>query len=521
MTNREMTSCDGDSGDRVALVCPTCDRPAALDAALRSYAADERRSGERCDLIVGDNSIDRENRRRNTNILQRLDRTGGGPTYYAGIDEKTRFAAELAGAAAVDAEIIDFALFDSLGTGLATTGANYNALLIHSVGSLVLAFDDDTVCRPAQLPSVRPGYRALDNGDGLVPCWPAELWTFDDLGAAWRHVRTDSGRSAVRAQCEILRGAVSSAAREGTAAGDAASPPPPKVRVVLPGLVGDCGWASPSLFLFLTGNSLTRLVEDQQAYAAACTRRTVVKSVECLTLVPRCQNMMCMFFGVDNRDLVPPFLPVGRGTDHLWGTLVSACHPGEYFAHLPLLLCHDPRETRRFWSGEIVRSMSGIETAYVLSALVRAWDPPPDGRPTSADRMAALGAFLESTATATAAAFSRRIVDTIAIEWTSTVRGLDARLATHGATAPWWRDDVTRATSLFQQSLDRKDFACPLDLRIRHDAASGLAALQRITRMFGRLLQVWPRVWHASARLAVSGHHLGANVAASPRPPRL
>ena len=75
------------------------------------------------------------------------------------------------------ADVIEFALFDPEGCGM-TAGANRNALLLHSVGDMVLSVDDDTVCSVAESPRLRDGL-ALSSGAN-----PTDFRFFPDREAA-------------------------------------------------------------------------------------------------------------------------------------------------------------------------------------------------------------------------------------------------------------------------------------------------------------------------------------------------
>ena len=65
---------------------------------------------------------------------------------------------------------------------------------------------------------------------------------------------------------------------------------------------------------------------------------------------------MLTFWGLDNRDLLPPNVPLNRGQDLVFGQLLWKCFGNAVFGHVPLAVVHDPVPPRRFWDGEILRS---------------------------------------------------------------------------------------------------------------------------------------------------------------------
>src|SRR5205085_4084755 len=89
-----------------------------------------------------------------------------------------------------------------------------------------------------------------------------------------------------------------------------------------------------------------------------------------LTVTDQPDSMMGTFFGLDNRQLVPPFLPSGRGQDHILGVTLRSCFNRSYFAYLPYALLHLPVETRHSWAREILRKPSGISLATLFEAVI-------------------------------------------------------------------------------------------------------------------------------------------------------
>jgi hypothetical protein len=132
----------------------TRDRPALLRRSVESAIANLQKYGRRAELRIYDDTADAQVRRETRAMLAELGRREGFPVYYAGAEEKRAFAAALQARAGVSAELIEFALFDPLGTGY-TPGANSNAELLDTCGKLILHSDDDAVFLSALPP--QPG----------------------------------------------------------------------------------------------------------------------------------------------------------------------------------------------------------------------------------------------------------------------------------------------------------------------------------------------------------------------------
>ncbi len=160
----------------------TRDRPKLLRRSVQSAIANLRLYGRQVELKVYDDSADTQAREVTRAMLAELGRREGYAVFYAGLEEKRKFAAALqAGAEGVAAETIEFALFNPYGIGYAP-GANSNAVLLDTRGQLVLHTDDDSVFRFASLPEAGPGLRLSSAAD------PMERRFFADQGERERAV---------------------------------------------------------------------------------------------------------------------------------------------------------------------------------------------------------------------------------------------------------------------------------------------------------------------------------------------
>lgn len=129
----------------------TRDRLPSLVASLESYLGNCQRHDRTPEFVVADDSPGAEAADCTRVALRRLAEEFNARVRYAGLQEKSRFAAALAAESAVSHEIVDFLLFgDERCTR--STGANRNSLLLDTVDTLILCVDDDTLCRIAAAP---------------------------------------------------------------------------------------------------------------------------------------------------------------------------------------------------------------------------------------------------------------------------------------------------------------------------------------------------------------------------------
>jgi hypothetical protein len=212
--------------------------------------------------------------------------------------------------------VVEFALSDPLGLGFAA-GANRNAFLLQTAGELGLSVDDDTTCLLAPSPN------ATDAGEGVSFTSSEDgndWWFFPSRKAALRFCPVQRG-DLVTPHESLLGRSVANYAGRGLALTLAGSGETwalsrltsgrGRVRATQMGIVGDCAQGTPQGYFYLCGESRERALKTEEQYRMARISREVVRVARkvIVTGEPRC---MSYTIGMDNREMLPPFLPAGR-----------------------------------------------------------------------------------------------------------------------------------------------------------------------------------------------------------------
>jgi hypothetical protein len=479
----------------------TRNRPAAAVGAVASYVEHTRRSGRTPEVLICDDS-DAAERDILRAELRQYARHAGTRLSYAGRDEKLVFAERLAQMSGVPRRIVDFALFDVERAGVAP-GANRNALLLGTAGGLVLSVDDDTICRTSPPPYAQPGIGYMEGRD------PSEFWFFGDHQSALAAARAE--HHDLLAAHEGLLGRVyeAPAGQAGDTAGGARDRG--TIAVTFNGLLGDCGWGAPFGwwggpvgYLLLEGPSHERLVRSAPHYLAACTSRQLLRVAPRPT-VTDATFWMTTFVGLDNRTVLPPFMPVRRGEDAGFGALLRRCFSEARCGHVPWALLHAPAHPRRFSPMESVRSASGFDMAKLFLACVHSIDAGTIG--SASDRLRSLGTRLVDLGAQPAREFRAWVREAADAVNQGCLARLEARL--DGATAPlFWINDVRRFLNVLRSTMHRDDYDVPLDLRQGRDEPAARELAQRVILRFGELLEAWPTLMSAAERLRHGGEPL-------------
>jgi hypothetical protein len=476
-----------------AITWITRDRPALLRRSVESAVANLQKYGRKVELRVYDDTADAGVRRATREMLAEIGRRDDFAVFYAGAEEKSAFAAALARSGA-SAETIEFALFDSLGIGYAP-GANTNAVLLDSCGKLILRADDDTVFRFASLSEAEEELRLSSALD------PTEVRFFAD--AAEREAGVALRDDDILATHESLLGrTVADCLRQhgGEANCDEVSPeflPPPaggaRVAATMAGVCGDSGMGSPLFVLWLSGRSREAALASEDTFQGAMRSRELLRAVPCPTL---CQSafFMTMHCGLDNRLTVPPFLPVLRNADGVFGQLLRAGCLEAVIAHLPEAVLHLPERQRAF--SEERRGQPRL--ADLLLLLVRSMSPVPWVLEPE-QRLLAIGGGLVQAGHLRPSAFEGLMRELWVSEMSRYITALAQLLEEHGGEPRYWAVDAEAWLEQVRRSVTAEESLAPADLACSAPEAAVL--VQRVVRAYGELILAWPSLRTSSAAL--------------------
>jgi hypothetical protein len=461
---------------------PTRDRPDCLRRCLLGHLESRRRHGRDNDFLVVDDSTTEANRAANRELLGELSGRWQARLAYLGPGERAGLAEALVRRAGLPEAAVRFALLPD-GDWPVATGSSRNALLLCAAGGLLLQVDDDTLCRVAPAPGARPGLAFSPRSD------PTEFWFPDGDGP----VLPPGGPGEV----DLL------AAHEGLLGQTAPGPNGGPVLATAAGVAGDSGMGTAVYFLLLEGASRERLLRSPQGYRAALSGRRLLRAVTQATV---CRPGVCqaLNLGLDNRRLLPPFLPVLRNQDGVFAALLRACLPDALFGFLPWTVLHEPPAPRPSLADSLVEGVTGVRAGQALQVLIGALAPSlPAAGP--GERLRALGARLAELGAAAPADIEAALSALLRAQLGGLRARLEALLGEHGGQPPCWAEDVRRLLAALREALPQPGWAAPTDLRNVVGAAQAPELFRRLVRQFGDLLRVWPDLVEAARDLRACG----------------
>jgi hypothetical protein len=490
---------------------PTRNRTPALERCLVSVIEASRRYGRTHDFLVVDDSDQPDARRANRDLLGALRGQYGVAITYAGPEEKLRFVDALCAHGGFPAEVVRFGLLNERQQSVAT-GANRNAVLLHTVGDLVLQMDDDTVCTVGPVPGIQAGLRLSSQAD------PTDFWFFaagepatppdgfqdeDPFGLHERLLGKSLGHCLALA--DSTNGVDLDAAETGLI--KKLQSGTGHVRITTTGVVGHSGMGSVVYLLLLESEARARLLRSEHDYRNTLANQQLLRGVSQTTI---CDGAFCMALnlGLDNRELLPPFLPVYRNQDGVFAAILRVCFPGAYQGCLPWVVLHQPPMPRPLWALDPTTSVSRVQTGHLMQMLVGSFLPGPGCR-TAHQALPALGRTLVELASVPREDFA----EVVRLQLWNQAQRLATRLQTvlgkYRGEPGFWAADVQRTLASLRAAVPSLQYALPVDLGADAREGEGVEALQTLVRRFGELISVWPDLVHAAGQLRARGVRAG------------
>lgn len=316
-----------DQGPVVAAII-TCDRPSALERLLRSIIQHVDTSRLDRLIVIDDSRLDL-NRERNRQLTGSLQSASAARLHYFGADEAEAFVRELTGRLPGLSGAIQCLLDRQQWAGYYSAGVARNFSHVLAPDCRVAVFDDDTVCEFWPAPIDAPGceFNAARR----------QALFYDRLESEPR-LALDAGQDPVARLTQCLGLTIPQAL---TAAGigrpaqdslrhsypDAAMSYQASSRVLVTecASLGDPGTSDDTWLALLPDETLRRFLDEPGQVEAALAHRPCWLGPERPSFAP--QAHMSQLTGFDNRELLPPYMPVERGQDQIFGEMTRFLHP--------------------------------------------------------------------------------------------------------------------------------------------------------------------------------------------------
>jgi hypothetical protein len=466
--------------------------------------------------LVSDGSDDAELRRINLSHLYRIGREENVEVRYVGIQEKIAFVKAL-GAKEIPQHVAHFALEGMSGVPT-RAGSDRNAILLESLGRLVLSVDDDTICSVGTA-STAAERENLVMGDETNP---TQYWFFRDRESAYRSV-TPIQVDLLRAHEEFLGKNIGAVFQAATSNGvdvdmkatcshllSQLSAGKGQILTTYNGIAGDCGLNSQTAFL-CNGNANTkgRLTESPEAFCLALQSREIVRQAIRPSIGHGRQGNQTMFVGMDNRAILPPFLPVFRNQDGVFDATLAQLIGDFCSGYLPLSLPHSPQKAREYLA-------AGYECITISEIVIAAVSSCYFGYPERdlESRFCTLGEELRGIGSLANDEFGEWLKVIACGRVSAFVTNFEGLLTRYAYDPPYWAEELERRIEKLCQGITEQSSG----IVPREFAGAGLTTeevlekTKAILYQFGELLSYWPLIVTVTRSLALEGVRLATTV---------
>ena len=325
----------------------TCDRPAAVQRLLESMLKNGQLSLHE-QLILVDDSRNPENAAANRDAVRHFNHSSPLEMLYFGARDQERNLAALLSALPDHSEGIHFLLDRARWSGLPSYGRARTLCLLLSIGKRAIIMDDDVICSAVASPQLRDG---LGFGDARreVDFYASEAdirartraLDFDPLCGHARCLGLGMGQAIrelgfARAGEDILHTANAAYLSQWS--------PHSPILITQSGTVGDPGTPDTSWIYTVDPASARRLLATPGGLESALARRHYWMGLPRPTFSK--MAVISQVTGLDNSQFLPPYFPVFRGEDYLFGAMVEYLHPDAATLEYPWSVPHLPLEPR-------------------------------------------------------------------------------------------------------------------------------------------------------------------------------
>jgi hypothetical protein len=328
----------------------TCERPEALERLLKSIATHSDTMKSRC-LYVVDDSRKTENIAQNQAVVKKLQPQIESEVYYVGQTQQKSLLSKLIKKLPEHENAIRFLADQSRWHDHWTSGLSRNLAMLLSCGHHLIMLDDDVIC------------------DAYNPSEPRSEITFSDDPREAHFYRSDKDWAShhkllninpINSHMQCLGMTFSEALSilgqdhlnpaglsNATALIASELQSESQVLVTECGTLGCPGSGNNTWLPDMASNSLKSLIESETKTHNALNYRMVWSGRNHPHFAPR--SNMSPITGLDNREMLPPYFPIFRGEDKLFGLILDFIIPSSVTLDYPWAVPHIPIPQRE-WS---------------------------------------------------------------------------------------------------------------------------------------------------------------------------
>lgn len=465
----------------VTIACPTAGDVNQFSVALASYIQNAKAHGYSPRFLISDDSpkddgiIDAK-----CEVSSYFSRTAGVAIEH--VKNRKGFATRLRKESGVDQPVIDFCMFGDNRCDGVSYGANRNSILMMSETDQIIYFDDDTVCDISSLSPSECGLSACGHVDTM------SIFSTDHTRQVPMHDIDLIGAflSAFAFNFDVLEKVNVTGACCDHLFFSIGNPTPPNIAAVVTGAAGDCGM-STYLPILTAGSreSISAFALNDNVCRSVAEHRYLLRQMPKFT-ISHCGNIMAMCLGINRRVMLPPFFPLFRGEDALFGLILTSCLRDEYIANLPFMIKHNMK-TGMCGYHDVETRVADVIMALVLLLVQDICVV------SNEDRLIELGRRLHELARSSLKYFIEVAFSALKRMYCDRCNILVSTLDEHADSCVYWRCAILDRIATYDLALQRSSFPS-LDEFATYSNSLGTSQLKTLVDRFGLLLMAWPHL---------------------------
>ena len=462
--DRLKTKVDTGTEDREAcapiVAIITWERPQALERLLESVVAN-------CDtkkfhrLYVIDDSRNAENISKNHALVDTYASRVETKLEYFGQDEQQALLDELSERLPEHESAIHFLADQSRWRDQWTSGLSRNLALLLSCGRRLVMMDDDTICDVFEPPHLKPNITFSDNPREADFFASEQDWAHMhqpiNPDPVSRHMQclglSFSEAVAVLGESNLKPAGLSNATSLQISELEAGS----KVLMTECGSLGCPGTTSNSWLPNMAVNSLKAMLKSGQKTTNALTKRKVWSGRNHPHFAPR--PNMSQITGFDNRHMLPPYLPIMRAEDRLFGYMLDFIFPSAVTLDYPWAIPHLPLPAREWQDKDLNFTPRDSFPGFFFEKILEYKSSCLSDSPT--DRLADLSAWFKKMSTASSKSLGDEYRSTRLLNDSSQLEQLSSLLAAKESAPVDWQNYLRNGITQLNKDLEvasRPDF---------------------------------------------------------------
>lgn len=402
--------------------------------------------------------------------------------------DRDQLADALAAASGADAQDLRWWLNGDPDDPEMTAGATFNTALLLSAGTATAIMDDDAQLTPYGDPQESSEMGSVSMGGDLKE---EALWhmhaSSEDLESNWSPLDIDPVADHSRWLGMSLSKLVAKTSSPENfwqpikSADLRALQPQAKVKVSINGILGDPGTGQASWLYTQPAECLTPWLQSEETYQQLVSQRLMARKPQGHQILPH-HTLLTPLVGLDNRELMPPTLPNGRGEDTLFAELACGVYPDCLFAQIPWMLKHVPEKERQFDRDKLLRPVAMDANLFLTDYLHALRHAVPSAKP--ATRLHWLGQSLQALAEAPEGTLARDCRRNLTRDRSNMAQQLIRNLQTLQP-PEYLSKDMTTLLTRCQQGLDS-------DTEVLNSA---LATARQRAQRYSQALNSWQSAW--------------------------